>query len=141
MYSLLPSIAFAKLPELPIEVWCITMRLLDSKSLLSIVRSSSFFSNIARGDPVLRQKVRSAIKEEKEDLLIRLTRPGVGVRTQRLEQTQLYSSNFQKKIAITKCPQMFRVNQKANIRTKTKKAGLKAKTEIIKSSRFNPYRL
>ncbi|CAG9760990.1 unnamed protein product [Ceutorhynchus assimilis] len=137
MYSLLPFIT-ARLPEMPIEVWCNILRMLDSKSLLSAVRSSSSFSYMARGDPILRQKVRSAIEEEKKEIVALLRRPELTSRVERSsKQAELYSKNSQKKTTIRKEPKMFKV-----CRVATKEpSDLKIRSKVCKSSRFNPYRI
>ncbi|CAG9769196.1 unnamed protein product [Ceutorhynchus assimilis] len=140
MYSLLPFITVSLLPEMPIEVWCIILRLLDSKSLLSAVRSSSFFSTMARGDPILKQKVRIAIKEEKEEIVAQLARPGVTTTVERssTQPSGLYSKNVQKNITIRKEPKMFKAREN---KAKKETSGSKIRTKVTKSSRFNPYRL
>ncbi|CAG9760988.1 unnamed protein product [Ceutorhynchus assimilis] len=136
MYTLLPFITTGMVPEMPIEVWCVILRLLDSKSLLSTVRSSSSFSSMARGDPILRQKVRNAIKEEKEEIVARLRKPGISTIVERpSKQSELYSKNSQKKTTIRKEPKMFKVC------AKKESLDLKIKSKICKSSRFNPYRI
>ncbi|CAG9760991.1 unnamed protein product [Ceutorhynchus assimilis] len=138
MYSLLPFITTSMLPEMPIEVWCNILRMLDSKSLLSAVRSSSSFSSMARGDPILGQKVRLAIKEEKEEIVARLRRPGITTRVERSsKQGGIYSKNSQKKTTIRKEPKMFEVCRAA----KKESSDFKIKRKVCKSSRFNPYRI
>ncbi|CAG9760866.1 unnamed protein product [Ceutorhynchus assimilis] len=138
MYSLLPFITTSMLPEMPIEVWCIILRLLDSKSLLSVVRCSSSFSSMARGDSILRQKVRIAIKEEKEEIVARLRRPGIGTRVDRSsKQSGLFSKNSQKKTTIKKEPKMFKFCRAAEKQS----SDLKMRSNVCKSSRFNPYRI
>ncbi|CAG9760989.1 unnamed protein product [Ceutorhynchus assimilis] len=138
MYSLLPFIATSMLPEMPIEVWCNILRMLDSKSLLSAVRSSSSFSSMARGDPILRQKVRSAIKEGREEIVELLGRPGITSRVERSsKQCELYSKNSQKKTTIKKEPKMFKVCRAA----KKESSDLKIRSKVCKSARFNPYRI
>ncbi|CAG9769197.1 unnamed protein product [Ceutorhynchus assimilis] len=125
---------------MPIEVWCVVLRLLDSKSLLSAVRSSSFFSTMARGDPILKKKVRIAIKEEKEEIVAQLARPGVMTTVERssTKQSGLYAKNVQKKITIRKEPKIFKARE---IKAKKGTSDSKIRTKITKSSRFNPYRL
>ncbi|CAG9760983.1 unnamed protein product [Ceutorhynchus assimilis] len=140
MYSLLPFITTDMLPEMPIEVWCIILRMLDSKSLLSGVRSSSYFSSMARGDPILRQKVRRAFKEEKEEIVARLRRPGIATRVDRpSKQSGLYSKNSQKKTTIKKEPKMFKVCRAA--KKEKESSDLKIRSNVCKSSRYNPYRI
>ncbi|CAG9760987.1 unnamed protein product [Ceutorhynchus assimilis] len=138
MYSLLPFTTTSMLPEMPIEVWCNILRMLDSKSLLSAARSLSSFSSMAREDPILRQKVRTAIKEEKEEIVARLRRPGRTSRVVRSsKQSELYSKNSQKKTTIRKEPKMFEVCRAV----KKESSDLKIKSKVCKSSRFNPYRI
>lgn len=65
----------------------------------------SLYNSIAQGDPVLNKIVTDVARVERE-LLARLTKPGMAASVSREEYSRLFGANAQKKIHITKCPEM-----------------------------------
>lgn len=136
MYQLLSIIVYTTvLPQLPVEVWCIILRLLDPASLLVTIRAVSFFNSIVQGDPVLRKSLRDAIDQENRKRLEMLTQPKMAVEISRQDFSRLFGSNVQKSI---------RSNRKLTILSQLKNESTKKRlnaTKISNRTRFNPYRL
>lgn len=136
MYQLLSIIVYTTvLPQLPVEVWCIILRLLDPASLLVTIRAVSFFNSIVQGDPVLRKSLRDAIDQENRKRLEMLTQPKMAVEISRQDFSRLFGSNVQKSI---------RSNRKLTILSQLKNESTRKRlnaTKISNRTRFNPYRL
>lgn len=137
MYQLLSiiSVYTTVLPQLPVEVWCIILRLLDPASLLVTIRAVSFFNSIVQGDPVLRKSLRDAIDQENRKRLEMLTQPKMAVEISRQDFSRLFGSNVQKSI---------RSNRKLTILSQLKNESTRKRlnaTKISNRTRFNPYRL
>lgn len=136
MYQLLSIIVYTTvLPQLPVEVWCIILRLLDPASLLVTIRAVSFFNSIVQGDPVLRKSLRDAIDQENRKRLEMLTQPKMAVEISRQDFSRLFGSNVQKSI---------RSNRKLPILSQLKNESTRKRlnaTKISNRTRFNPYRL
>lgn len=136
MYQLLSIIVYTTvLPQLPVEVWCIILRLLDPASLLVTIRAVGFFNSIVQGDPVLRKSLRDAIDQENRKRLEMLTQPKMAVEISRQDFSRLFGSNVQKSI---------RSNRKLPILSQLKNESTRKRlnaTKISNRTRFNPYRL
>lgn len=137
MYQLLPIIcAFTTvLPQFPVEVWCIILRLLDPASLLVTVRTVSYFDSIVQGDPILRKSLREAVDQENKNKFQMLIQPNMAVEIIRQDFPRLFGINVQKSI---------RSKRKLPILSQLKKDSTRKRlnaTKISNRTRFNPYRL
>lgn len=137
MYQLLPIIcAFTTvLPQFPVEVWCIILRLLDPASLLVTVRTVSYFDSIVQGDPILRKSLREAVDQENKNKFQMLIQPNMAVEIIRQDFPRLFGINVQKSI---------RSKRKLPILSQLKNESTRKRlnaTKISNRTRFNPYRL
>ncbi|ENN80332.1 hypothetical protein YQE_03324, partial [Dendroctonus ponderosae] len=142
MYRLLPLISVfssASFSTLPVEMWCLILRLLDAKSLLAAARSSSLFDRVVKGDPVLKKTLESAIRIEQQEIMEPLTRPGMAASISRDEHAMLFGTNRQKIVTIAKSKYSLR-QVKAYQKTK-ECSGHKAKFTTTNTGRFTPYRI
>ena len=139
MYQLLPFFAACStvLHTLPIEVWCLILRKLDRKSLLATVRSLDFLNFVVQGDLLLRENVKQAIKEENEECLSYLTRPGMSAAVTRKERAQLFGTNGEKRVSVRKSPETLH----SALKEKTRKSMGKVLKSTGKINRFKPYRI
>ncbi|KAJ8946401.1 hypothetical protein NQ318_011809 [Aromia moschata] len=100
MFQLLPiyetSCVFLQL--LPVELCCIILRYLDPRSLLASVRAHKSWTAMCRGDPVLRQRLRSALREERELLRKTIIDPRVTMTISRDVATGTYRRNVKKSV-------------------------------------------
>ena len=103
MYQLISYICAytTLLPDLPVEVWCHILRLLDPASLLVTVRTVSYLNFVVQGDPVLKKILREAIDEENKNRLKMLTQPKMAVQISRQDYSRLFGSNVQKYVKST----------------------------------------
>lgn len=140
MYQLLPFVTACAtaLPTLPVEMWCLILRLLDAKSLLSAVRSSTYLKSIAQGDPILKKTSEDAIMEEQRELLSLARYNPVSVT--RTERSRLFGTNCTKRYSFAKCPKMFAVLADNKKEYKLNK-GTRKLTNTKKTSRYCPYRM
>ena len=139
MYQLLPLVcAYSSIiPTLPVELWCLILRMLDPTSLVAAVRSSGYLQSVVQGDFTLRKKFQDGIQEEQKKIFQTLTQPGMAVRISRKDQARLFSTNSQKTVHV-KRQELSTLIQK-NMKSKKSAIGsIKGKT---KHSRFTPYRL
>lgn len=137
MYQLLPIIcAFTTvLPQFPVEVWCIILRLLDPASLLVTVRTVSYFDSIVQGDPILRKSLREAVDQENKNKFQMLIQPNMAVEIIRQDFPRLFGINVQKSIrSKRKLPILSQLKNDST----TKRLNA---TKISNRTRFNPYRL
>ncbi|ERL94745.1 hypothetical protein D910_12019 [Dendroctonus ponderosae] len=76
--------------------------LLDVKSLLAAARSSPLFDRVVKGDPVLSKKLQNTLRIEQQEIMERLTRPGMAASISRDEHAMLFGTNRQKIVTIAK---------------------------------------
>ncbi|KAF7267004.1 hypothetical protein GWI33_019710 [Rhynchophorus ferrugineus] len=86
----------AAIPQLPIELWCYILRMLDLDTLLAIWRSSSYIDYIIRGDSILRQKIEEALKQESHRNFQILTEPRSAIQITRERPNVIFGSNCRK---------------------------------------------
>ncbi|XP_066152324.1 uncharacterized protein [Euwallacea fornicatus] len=120
MYKLLPlvSVYASVLPTIPVELWCLILRMLD-------------------GDPVLKKNVKDAAKKERQEIMNQLMKPGMSATVTREERARLFGSNIRKKVKISKCPSIIEAARVGIVATRR---GLKAE-KMTKPSRYAPYRI
>ena len=142
MYQLLPFVSAytTVLPNLPVEIWCIILKLLDYASLLTTIRTFPFLYSIAQGDSALRRMVKDATKEEQKQIFAQWTQPGMKTRVSRKDYARLFSTNVSKVASTIKRQ---RVGNRAGEEKVSRKATASGVGPIktSKRTRFNPYRL
>ncbi|ENN80330.1 hypothetical protein YQE_03322, partial [Dendroctonus ponderosae] len=141
MYQLLPlvSVFSAVFSTLPVEMWCLILRLLDSSSLLAATRSSPLFERVVEGDPILKKTVQKAKRDEEQEIMERLTRPGMAASISRDEHAMLFGTNRQKIVTIAKSK--YSLRQVKSYHKKKESSRCKARTTTTNTARFNPYRI
>ncbi|KAF7267005.1 hypothetical protein GWI33_019711 [Rhynchophorus ferrugineus] len=91
MYKFFSSVA--AIPQLPMELWCYILRMLDLDTLLAIWRSSSYIDYIIRGDSILRQKIEEALKQESHRNFQVLTEPRSAIQITRERPNVIFGWN------------------------------------------------
>ncbi|KAK4876920.1 hypothetical protein RN001_009426 [Aquatica leii] len=101
MYSLL-GYTFSTLIFLPVEMLVNILRFLDDKSLLNAAFSSKRFMSVCKGDPVLRKRVRSYIRKEKQLFKKSTLNAKLQVEITRHDQPRLFGRNQKKVVTVNK---------------------------------------
>ncbi|KAJ8927387.1 hypothetical protein NQ314_020162, partial [Rhamnusium bicolor] len=99
MFSVLPFALSFQLGILPVEMWSIIFRLLDTKSLLAGARSHKLWLNVCRGDPILRRRLHFALKEEKNYFHNMIINPKMVTTVSRKLPSRKYGTNVQKSVS------------------------------------------
>ncbi|KAJ3619276.1 hypothetical protein MTP99_004970 [Tenebrio molitor] len=84
MFQILPFRAGSNLVlpngnSLPVELWALILRFLDPASLLTAAGTSSYWSSVCKGDPVLKATVRRQMMVERERYLNEMLNPGLSI--------------------------------------------------------------
>jgi hypothetical protein len=69
---------------------------LDPASLLTAARTSSYWSSVCKGDPVLRTTVRRQVMAERERYQDEMLNPGLSITVQREGPGSVFQSNRRK---------------------------------------------
>ncbi|KAF7281908.1 hypothetical protein GWI33_004030 [Rhynchophorus ferrugineus] len=98
MYKFFPYTlaSIAAFPQLPTELWCCILRMLDLDTLLAIWRSSSYIDYKIRGNFILHQKIEDALKLESDRNFQILTEPKSAIQITRGGPNVIFGSNCQK---------------------------------------------
>ena len=139
MYQLLPFVCVyaSTISKLPVELWCLILKMLEPTSLVATVRSSTYLESVVLGDSILRKTFQDGIKEEQRKIFQTLTKPGMAVRITRKDQARLFSTNTQKTVHVRRQELSACIHKK----TESKKLSIGSIKVTAKNSRFNPYRL
>ncbi|KAK4877219.1 hypothetical protein RN001_009725 [Aquatica leii] len=89
-------------PQLFVEMLVNILRFLDDKSLLNTAFSSKRFMNVCKGDPVLRRRIRSYIRKEKQLFKKSTLNAKLQVEIIRHDQPQLFGKNQKKTVTLRK---------------------------------------
>ncbi|KAJ8968064.1 hypothetical protein NQ314_002503 [Rhamnusium bicolor] len=117
------------------------MTFLDTKSLLAAARSHKLWLSICRGDPVLRQRLHSALKEEKNYFHNVIVNPKISTRVSRELPTRKYGINVQKFVSNRGdyIPALY--EERPVFSTIEKHSFSKRTNKLYNKRRFSPYRL
>ncbi|KAH0814138.1 hypothetical protein GEV33_008653 [Tenebrio molitor] len=93
MFQILPFRAGSNLVlpngnSLPVELWALILRFLDPASLLTAAGTSSYWSSVCKGDPVLKATVRRQMMVERERYLNEMLNPGLSIISNRRKIVQ-----------------------------------------------------
>ncbi|KAJ8968055.1 hypothetical protein NQ314_002494 [Rhamnusium bicolor] len=141
MYSILPFALSFQLGILPVEMWSTIFRFLDSKSLLAVARSHKLWLSVCRGDTVLRQRLHSALKEEKNYFHNVLVNPKISTSVSRKFPSRKYGFNVQK--FVSSCGDYIPVHcEKGPLFSNIETCSFNKRTsKFYNKKRFSPYRL
>ncbi|KAK4882140.1 hypothetical protein RN001_005459 [Aquatica leii] len=101
MYSLI-DYSFSTLLFLPVEMLVNILRFLDDKSLLNAAFSSKRFMRICKEDPLLRRRIRSYIRKEKQLIKQSTVNAKLQLEIIRHDQPQLFGRNQNKIVTVKK---------------------------------------
>ncbi|KAL3289833.1 hypothetical protein HHI36_023224 [Cryptolaemus montrouzieri] len=138
-YNLFPFVGVSKgaVRFLPIEIIAMIFRYLDDSSLFSAFLTCRRWTEVCRGDPILRRRIRNHVKKIRKERERVFLNPSIGVEIVRVEITSIFernrSNNKQIKVKRDILPQMVRV-------PKTKKeiygGPIRSKSDV----RHSPYK-
>lgn len=123
-----------------INIFC-CYRYLDPKSLLAGARSHKLWLDVCRGDPVLRQKLQEAQKEEKNYLHNIFVNPKMLTNVSRKSTSGEYGTNIKK--TVTKNDHLLSVlfEKIPNLCATEKRNFGKKTNKMYSRKRFSPYRV
>ncbi|GJQ88627.1 hypothetical protein Trydic_g5785, partial [Trypoxylus dichotomus] len=101
-FEILPMIVYqlagGRLTELPVELIAGILRYLDSESLLNVVKAYRVCKDVTLGDPLLRRRLSTLLKERKKLEMERRINPALEVTVRRKESVRMFSSNLEKDV-------------------------------------------
>ncbi|GJQ75025.1 hypothetical protein Trydic_g9645 [Trypoxylus dichotomus] len=104
LFEILPAIVYQlagpRLTELPVELITGILRYLDPGSLLNVVKDYKVCKNVTLGDPILRRRLKTLLKEKKRLEIERRINPALGVTVTRKVAVKMFDTNMEKDVVV-----------------------------------------
>ncbi|GJQ74322.1 hypothetical protein Trydic_g21207 [Trypoxylus dichotomus] len=104
LFEILPVIVYQlagpRLTELPVELIAGILRYLDPESLLNVVKVYKVCKDVTLGDPILRRRLKTLLKEKKKLEIERRINPALGVTVTRKMPVKMFGTNLEKDVVV-----------------------------------------